>query len=142
MKENLCFHHHRAFLRGGIFILRCQYCEIKRERVYFIFRTGNFHGDVYLEHCKKINTRCTNLVPISDHTPLLEELSQDDSIPKFATHLIYLTKSPIISKVEGKIIKYYFLSKTQKSGCLLVFKSATNKRTLYIILFCCRNFGR
>ena len=55
------------------------------------------------------------MVPISDHTTLLEELSQDDSIPKFATHLIYLTKSPIINKVEEKIIKSIFSQKPKRA---------------------------
>ncbi len=64
---------------------------------------------------KKINTRYTKLVPLSDHIPLLEELTEDDSIPKFATHLIYLTKSPYTNKVEEKIMKSIFSQKPKRA---------------------------
>ncbi|MFA9214789.1 MAG: transketolase, partial [Candidatus Methylacidiphilales bacterium] len=42
---------------------------------------------------------------LKEQTALLNELSEDDSIPKYATHLIYLSKADKTYEIEEKIIK-------------------------------------
>ncbi len=49
---------------------------------------------------KQIRSRLTEMVDLDVFVPLLENLSHDESIPKFATHLVYLTASSNPSEVE------------------------------------------
>ncbi len=49
---------------------------------------------------KQIRGRLTEMVDLDVFVPLLENLSHDESIPKFATHLVYLTASPNPNEVE------------------------------------------
>lgn len=71
---------------------------------------------MYIWHnARKINNRFTKFVDINKHTQLLTELSVDDSIPKFATHLIYLTKSDRKHQIEEKIIKSIFAQKPKRA---------------------------
>ncbi len=49
---------------------------------------------------KQIRSRLTEMVPLDVFVPVLENLSHDESIPKFATHLVYLTASPNPNEVE------------------------------------------
>ncbi|WP_151088275.1 KUP/HAK/KT family potassium transporter [Hymenobacter baengnokdamensis] len=47
-------------------------------------------------------------VPLADWLPLLKELSRDESVPKFATHLVYLTDSVDPSQIERGITHSIF----------------------------------
>lgn len=53
---------------------------------------------------KKINTKYTRFTDLGKYTPILNELSVDNSIPKSTTHLVYLTKSNRKDQVEKAII--------------------------------------
>lgn len=56
---------------------------------------------MYIIHrSKEIRSRLTEMVPLDVFVPLLEKLSHDESIPKFATHLVYLTASPNPNEIE------------------------------------------
>lgn len=46
---------------------------------------------------------------------MLNELSNDDSIPKYATHLIYLSKADKTYEIEEKIIKSIFAKKPKRA---------------------------
>ena len=64
---------------------------------------------------RKINNRFTKFVKLSDYTQLINELSHDDSIPKFSTHLIYLTKANNRNEIEEKIINSIFSKKPKRA---------------------------
>ncbi len=64
---------------------------------------------------RKINNRFTKFVKLGDYTQLINELSNDDSIPKFSTHLIYLTKANNRSEIEEKIINSIFAKKPKRA---------------------------
>ncbi|KXB97253.1 MAG: potassium transporter Kup [Chlorobi bacterium NICIL-2] len=49
---------------------------------------------------KEIRSQLTEMVPLDVFVPVLEQLSRDESIPKFATHLVYLTASSDPRQVE------------------------------------------
>ncbi|MCX7930587.1 MAG: KUP/HAK/KT family potassium transporter [Chlorobi bacterium] len=49
---------------------------------------------------KEIRSHLTEMVPLDVFVPVLEQLSRDESIPKFATHLVYLTASSDPRQVE------------------------------------------
>jgi KUP system potassium uptake protein len=59
-------------------------------------------------HARKINNRFLNFIDLNEHIPLLETLSHDESVPKFATHLIYLTKANRPTHIEQKILYSIF----------------------------------
>lgn len=57
---------------------------------------------------RKIKNRYLEFVDIKDYLPMLKELSEDSSIPKFSTHLIYLTSADYNSQIETKILHSIF----------------------------------
>lgn len=62
---------------------------------------------------RKIKNRLTEFVNLRDYLPVLQELSKDESVPKYATHLVYLTSADHLMEVENKII-YSILQKQPK----------------------------
>ncbi len=62
---------------------------------------------------RKIRNRYVEFVRLNDYLPLLAELGKDNSIPKFATHLVYLTSADHKEEIESKII-YSALQKNPK----------------------------
>jgi KUP system potassium uptake protein len=66
-------------------------------------------------YARKINNRYTKFEQLGKHSNQLKELSEDDAIPKFATHLIYLTKADKRAEIEEKIIKSIFSKKPKRA---------------------------
>ncbi len=64
---------------------------------------------------RKISNRFTKFVDLEQHVSHIQELSEDESIPKFSTHLIYLTKANERNQVEEKIIKSIFAQKPKRA---------------------------
>lgn len=69
---------------------------------------------------RKIRNRYVEFVKLADHLPILEDLSQDLSVPKYATHLVYLTSADNRSEIESKII-YSILQKQPKRADIYWF---------------------
>ena len=62
---------------------------------------------------RKIRNRYVEFVKVNDYLPLLADLNKDLSIPKYATHLVYLTSANNIDEIEAKVI-YSILQKQPK----------------------------
>jgi len=69
---------------------------------------------------KKINKNYTKVVKVDDYKQVLVELSQDLSIPKYATHLVYMTNANRVDELEEKII-YSILQKRPKRADIYWF---------------------
>jgi KUP system potassium uptake protein len=69
---------------------------------------------------KKINKSYTQIVKIEDYKKVLLELSDDLSIPKYATHLIYMTNAGRIDEIEEKVM-YSILRKRPKRADIYWF---------------------
>uniref|UniRef100_UPI00286AE1F1 KUP/HAK/KT family potassium transporter n=1 Tax=Hymenobacter sp. TaxID=1898978 RepID=UPI00286AE1F1 len=69
---------------------------------------------------QKIRRDLTEFVPVADWLPLLQTLSNDTSVSKYATHLVYLTKSTDSSQIENGIIHSIF-KKNPKRADLYYF---------------------
>lgn len=69
---------------------------------------------------KKISRKHTHIVNISDYTKVLAELSVDQSIPKYATHLVYMTNAPRVNDIEEKVM-YSILQKRPKRADIYWF---------------------
>jgi KUP system potassium uptake protein len=69
---------------------------------------------------KKIRQRYVDLVKLSDHVKKLVDLSSDESIPKYATHLVYMTGANNPDEIESKVI-YSILQKRPKRADIYWF---------------------
>ena len=69
---------------------------------------------------KKINKSYTKIVDINEYTKVLLELSDDLSIPKYATHLIYMTNAGKADEIEEKVM-YSILRKRPKRADIYWF---------------------
>jgi len=69
---------------------------------------------------KKITRSYTEYVKLGGYTHVLAELSRDLTIPKYATHLVYLTGANHSDEIEAKII-YSILQKRPKRADLYWF---------------------
>jgi len=52
----------------------------------------------------RIKNRCVTYEKIAPVIPILDQLSQDTQIPKYATHLVYVTRAKYKTDIESKII--------------------------------------
>jgi KUP system potassium uptake protein len=62
---------------------------------------------------RKIKNSFIEFIHIDNYKEIIKDLSQDETIPKYATNLVYLTKANKISDIESKII-YSILNKHPK----------------------------
>ncbi len=69
---------------------------------------------------RKIRNRYVEFVKLADYLPVLEDLSRDLSVPKYATHLVYLTSANNIEEIESKII-YSIMQKQPKRADIYWF---------------------
>lgn len=71
-------------------------------------------------YARKIRNRYVEFVKLADHLPVLEDLSRDLSVPKYATHLVYLTSANNREEIESKII-YSIMQKQPKRADIYWF---------------------
>jgi KUP system potassium uptake protein len=69
---------------------------------------------------RKIKNRYVEFVPIADYLNLFKDLSNDQTIPKYATHLVYLTSADRKDEIESKII-YSILQRQPKRADIYWF---------------------
>jgi KUP system potassium uptake protein len=53
---------------------------------------------------RKIKNRYVEFVRLENYIPIIQELSNDSSIPKYSTHLVYLTSANNPKEIEHKIL--------------------------------------
>lgn len=87
-----------------------------RERWMFLFFELFIFLTMYVWfYARKINNRFTKFIDLGKYVGDIKGLSQDVNIPKFSTHLIYLTKGNNRYEVEEKIIKSIFARKPKRA---------------------------
>jgi KUP system potassium uptake protein len=69
---------------------------------------------------KKIKNRYVEFVRLENYLSKIQELSNDKSVPKYATHLVYLTSADNPREIEHKII-YSILNKKPKRANIYWF---------------------
>lgn len=84
------------------------YITILISTIYFFIMYTIYSG-------RKISNRFTKFVELGKYVNEIKELSADDEIPKFSTHLIYLTKANNRHEVEEKIIKSIFAKNPKRA---------------------------
>lgn len=89
--------------------------KIKERWMFLFFELFIFMTMYVWYYARKINNRLTRFVDLGKYSSLIKDLSEDDSIPKFSTHLIYLTKANNRSEVEEKVINSIFAKKPKRA---------------------------
>ena len=89
--------------------------KIKERWMFLFFELFIFMTMYIWYYARKINNKFVKFVDLGKYTPQLIELTEDDSIPKFSTHLIYLSKADTRTQVEEKIIKSIFSKKPKRA---------------------------
>ncbi len=69
---------------------------------------------------RKIKNRYVEFVRLDEYIPKIEELSNDRSIPKYSTHLVYLTSADNHREIEHKIV-YSILNRKPKRADIYWF---------------------
>ena len=69
---------------------------------------------------RRIKNRYVEFVRLEHYIPKLQELSNDKTVPKFATHLVYLTSANNPKEIEHKII-YSILTRKPKRADIYWF---------------------
>ena len=64
---------------------------------------------------RKIKNRYVEFVRLDDYVGILQELSNDKSIPKYSTHLVYLTSADNPKEIEHKIIYSILIRKPKRA---------------------------
>lgn len=82
--------------------------------IFFIVMYISYFG-------RKINDRYTKFEDLGKYAHKIAELSNDESIPKYTTHLIYLTKADKREQIEARIIKSIFDRKPKRADVYWFF---------------------
>jgi len=89
--------------------------KIKERWMFLFFELFIFLVMYICFYARKVNNKFVKFVDLSKFTSRFMELSQDDSIPKFSTHLIYLTKANSKHEIEERIINSVFARKPKRA---------------------------
>jgi KUP system potassium uptake protein len=82
--------------------------KIEERWMFLIFEFGIIFTMYVWYRARKVINRFEHFVSLKEQIPLLNDLSADLSIPKFASNLIYLTKANNREDVEDKIVRSIF----------------------------------
>ena len=82
--------------------------KIVKRLFFLVFEVGLIFTMYIWYYARKINNRFLNFIDLKEQIPLLEALSRDERVPKFSSHLIYLTKANRSSQIEQKVLYSIF----------------------------------
>ncbi len=78
--------------------------KIKQRWMFLFFEFGLMFIMIIWYRARKITNRYLHFVKMRDYLQPLTDLSADKEVPKYATHLVYLTKADISADIEKRII--------------------------------------
>lgn len=89
--------------------------KIKERWMFLFFELFIFLTMFVWYRARQINNRFTKFDDLGKFAPQIKELSEDVSVPKFATHLIYLTKANNRHEIEHKILQSIMSKKPKRA---------------------------
>lgn len=89
--------------------------KIKERWMFLFFELFIFMVMYIWYYARKVNNKFMRFEDLDKYTQQFIDLSIDDNIPKFSTHLIYLTKADRRTDIEEKIIKSIFAKKPKRA---------------------------
>jgi KUP system potassium uptake protein len=98
-------------VEGSFFIANI--AKIKQRWMFLIFEFGIIFTMYVWYHARRITNRFLDFVSLKEQLPTIMDLSNDTTIAKYATHLIYLTKANYPFEIEQRVI-YSIFSRNPK----------------------------
>ena len=89
--------------------------KIVKRLFFLVFEIGLIFTMYVWYRARKITNRFLKFVNMKEYLPLLDDLSNDTSIAKFATHVIYLTKANHTYQIEERVIYSIFSRKPKRA---------------------------
>jgi KUP system potassium uptake protein len=103
------------------------------KRLFFlVFEIGLITTMYVWYNARKITLRLLNYVNLKDYLPMLEQLSKDNTVPKFATNVVYLTKMKSHRLIERRIMDSIFSNPPKRADVywLVNFERADSPYTM------------
>jgi KUP system potassium uptake protein len=88
--------------------------------ITMMIATVNFSIMYVWYRSRRIKNRYIEFVRLEHYIPMIQELSNDKTVPKYSTHLVYLTSANNPNEIEHKII-YSILNKKPKRADIYWF---------------------
>jgi KUP system potassium uptake protein len=76
--------------------------------IYFLIMYGWYYG-------RKIKNRYITFADLDKYLDLLSDLSRDESVPRFATNLVYIIRANRSDQVESKVIYSIFMKQPKRA---------------------------
>ncbi len=93
-----------------------QVAKLKQSWMFLLFGAGSlFFVMIIVFKARKITNRYLQFVRIKDYLSTIKDLSEDSYLPKYATHLVYLTKSNSKVDIEKRIIDSIICRKPKRA---------------------------
>jgi len=108
--------------------------KIKERWMFLFFELFIFTTMYVWFYSRKILNSYTKFVDLGKYVKLIKDLSDDTNIPKFATHLIYLTKANTCNEIEEKILNS-ILSKNPKRADIYWFVHTNRTQNPYTLSY-------
>jgi len=89
--------------------------KIVKRLFFLVFEFGLIFTMYVWFKARKITNRFLHFVDLKDKVPMLNALSADQTVSKFATHLVYLTKANNSKQIEQKILYSIFSRKPKRA---------------------------
>lgn len=102
-----------VFLTVEVSFFIANIVKLKEAWMFLIIVAGIITTMYIWYRARKILNKLVEFVPIIEHLPALVDLSNDQSVSKYATHLIYLTSADRPRQIERRII-YSIFSRNPK----------------------------
>ena len=89
--------------------------KIKERWMFLFFELFIFLVMYIWYYARKINNRFTRFTDLGKYAHAIQKLKSDNSLPKYASHLVYLTKANSRHEVEEKIIRSIFAAQPRRA---------------------------
>jgi KUP system potassium uptake protein len=89
--------------------------KLLKRLFFFVFEIGLFTTMYVWYNARKLTLRMLTYDNLKDYLPALENLSSDKTIPKYATHVVYLTKMQSHKLIEKRIIESIFSNPAKRA---------------------------
>ena len=89
--------------------------KILKRLFFLVFEIGLIFTMYVWYRARKITNRFLTFVNMREYLPLLDDLSNDKTVTKFATHAIFLTKANNTFQIEERIIYSIFSRKPKRA---------------------------
>ncbi len=100
-------------VEGAFFVANV--VKITNRLGFLVFVAGLIAVMYIWYRARKITNRFLDFVPLTNYAQALRELSDDKEIPKYATHLVFLTKADRNTNVEKQVIDSILAKKVKRA---------------------------